>query len=158
MRKPSSRIISKPMKNFIFICTIVLLGGCATTSKLETLDLNRKNNKDVFILSNLIQEHLMRTNDFKLDLDALVQSDTLKRISHHFEDVKLEFRGGHIAIYYVFAKTRNTAVELTSEEQEKLSYRRFVVDKIDAPYDGEIRLAYGEKFYHHIKVILNEDT
>lgn len=145
------------MKKLIFILTIALLGGCATSSKLNTLHLNRENNKDVFILSNLIQEHLRRTNDFKLNLDALVQNDTLKRISHNFEKVKMELHGGHISIYYVFADTRNMKIELTGEEEKILSYKRFRVQEMDEQYDGEIRLDYGEKFYHQLKIILNAD-
>lgn len=144
------------MKNILIILTVFLF-GCASTSKITAINLTRENNKDVFILGTLLQDHLRRTENRNLNLDELVQNDTLKRITNNFEKLELKYRGGYISVYFVFSKTRNNKIELTEREQELLSYRKFLIKEIDEPYDGEIRLEYGERFYHLKKMVLNGD-
>jgi len=99
----------------------------------------------------------MRTGERELNLDELVQNDTLKRISENFQKVELKYEGGHISVYYVFSASRNTEIELTEAEKKTLSYKKIVVKDLDDQYDGEIQLEYAERFYHLKRIVVNED-
>ncbi len=142
------------MKNIIIILTVFAF-GCRTTSKTPAVNLTAENNKDVFILSNLIQDHLRRSNERVPNLNELVQRDSLKRISHNFETITLESRGGCIAVYFVFAASRNNKIDLTPAEGKRLAGMKIVSRKLDKQYDGEIQFEYGERFYNRKKVIVN---
>ncbi len=68
----------------------IFIFGCTTSSKLTTNNPIAEKNKDVLILSTLIQEHLMKTDRREFNLNKLYQNDTLKRISNNFEKTALE--------------------------------------------------------------------
>ena len=96
------------MKTKILFIILALITGCGTTSKRPTNSVDIENNKDVFILSFLIQEQLRKTHEIGLDLNELVQMDSLNRISNNFETIEMKYSGGYIAAYYKFSNTRNS--------------------------------------------------
>jgi hypothetical protein len=142
------------MRHLILILTILTF-GCRTTTKVATIPIS-ENNKDVLILATLISDHLKRTNARTLDLSELVQKDTLKRIINNFEKIELKPRGGYISVYYKFSKTRDDSkIQLT--DREKKLWLKWASGNFDGQYNGEIRLAYGERFYHLKKIIVQKD-
>ena len=70
------------MRIGILIMLTILLGGCRTTSKVNTVKTVSENFKDVYILSILIRDHFRNTREEALNLDELIQHDTLRRISN----------------------------------------------------------------------------
>jgi len=114
-----------------------------------------ENNRDILILATLISDHLKRTNARTLNLNELVYNDTLKRVINSFEKIELKPRGGYISVYYKLAKTRdNHNIQLT--DREKKLWVKWTTGNIDEQYNGEIRLAYGERFYHLKKIIIQK--
>lgn len=140
------------MPGRLILILTILLFGCRTTTSAQTI-LISENNKDVLILATLISDHLKRTNARTLNLDELVQSDTLHRITNNFEKLELKPRGGYISVYYKVTKTRdNQNIQLT--DREKKLWVKWATGNLDGQYSGEIRLAYGERFYHLKKIIV----
>jgi hypothetical protein len=128
------------------ICT----AGCASTSVTSTVS---ENDKDVLILSILVQDHLRKTNGRDINL---AQADTSNRISKSFEKVELKFKGGHIFVYYKFSASRDSkGIELSDKEKERTKYLRCTERNLKNQYDGEIRLDYGERFYRIVNLISN---
>ena len=107
------------MKSTIFFILTILLIGCKTTSRLSDESMIPERNKDVLILSNLVREIFLKTNDTDLDMDKLTTYDTLKRIANNFENINLDYRGGYISLTYKYSDKRDTNnVELTENERE----------------------------------------
>ncbi len=143
------------MPRRIILILIILLFGCLTKATAQTIVIS-ESNKDVLILATLIRDHLKRTNAQTLNLNELVQSDTLQRITNNFEKLELKPRGGYISVYYKFTKTRdNQNIQLA--DREKKLWVKWAADNLDGQYSGEIRLAYGERFYHLKKIIIQKD-
>jgi len=138
------------MKNLVFI---VLLTGCTAASR--TVPVSQGDN-DVLILSMLVQDLLRKTDARDIDLARLVQMDTAGRISDSFEKVILKYKGGHISIYFTFAKTRIPGkIELTEKEKVRAKSVRWKQKKLNDNVDGEIQLDYGERFYRIIRIVRN---
>lgn len=144
------------MKTFLIILTI-FIAACGTTSQIKTINPIAEENKDVLILSNLIREHLIRTNEIELNLSELVQNDTLNRITNSFEKVELKYRGGYISLYYKHSKNRNDKIELTDSERIMLTWKKVSSKNLDGLFDGEIQFEYGERFYRIKKVIIKKN-
>lgn len=142
------------MQRIVIVFTILII-GCRSTSKVTTPNLIEEKNKDVIVLSVLIRDHLKQTHERDFNLNELIQNDTTKRISSNFESVKLKWCGGYISVYYKFSMLRDTTFQLT--DKETAVWRKWVAKKIKAPYDGEIRFAYGERFYHIKKIIVKKE-
>jgi hypothetical protein len=87
------------MKVKLLFVLIILVSACTTTSKVTTESLVPENNKDVFILSVFIRDRMRNTNERDLNFNELVQNESLSRISNHFENIELEYRGGYISVY-----------------------------------------------------------
>lgn len=116
------------------------------------------NNKDVLILSNLIRNNLKNTNTRNLDLNSILQSDSLKRISNNFESIEVKYKGGYISISYKHTKTRQiNNIQLTPKEMEMCDWKIWETRKKRETSDGEIRLAYGERFYHIYVIKINQE-
>ncbi|UZS00305.1 hypothetical protein [Chondrinema litorale] len=65
-----------------------------------------------------------------------------------------ELKGGHISVYYRFSESRNSnGIELSEKEKELTKNLRWAEKKLKDQYDGEIQIAYGERFYRLIKII-----
>jgi hypothetical protein len=145
--------MNNKMKTILIILTI-FIAACGTTSKVNTINPIAEENKDVLILSNLIREHLIRTNEIELNLIELLKNDTLNRITNSFEKVELKYHGGYISVYYNHSKTRNDKIELTDSERIMLTWKKVVTKNLDGLFDGEIQFEYGERFYRIKKVII----
>jgi len=144
------------MQRTFTILTFFLL-GCGGTSKTTTTSLIAEKNKDVLILSSLIRDHLRRTKERDLNLNELVQNDSLRRISNNFESIELKYRGGYISVYYKFSRSRNNKIELTGKEREMLNRTGWASRDLAGQYDGEIRLNYGERFYNIKKITVKKE-
>lgn len=154
MRK--SYTIKKCTLQKIFVVLLFLLVGCRTASKIAAPKAIAEKNKDVLILSSLIQDNLRRTHGRSLNLNELIQNDTLKRIANNFSKVDLRLRGGYISVYYKLSESRNNNIELTSKESEKLNWPKWVIKDMPEQYDGELRFDFGERGYKVNKIIVKE--
>lgn len=147
------------MKTGIILVLIVFIGGCRTTSKVITNHIVSENNKDVFILSTLIQDYLRNTNKRDLNLNELIGRDTLRRITNNFEKIELINRGGHIAVKFKFSNSRDkNKIELNAKETEIINNLRWIIKESKEQYDGEIQFDYGERFYRRRKIILKKGS
>jgi hypothetical protein len=147
------------MKTGILFMLMIIIGGCVTPSKLNSIDTVWKDNKDVFILSLLIQDHLRNTKGRDLDLDELIKRDTARRISNNFERIELISRGGHIAVKFEFASSRSQkTVELTTQEKAKADKVKWTTKDFKEQYGGEIQFEYGERFYNIKKIIIKKGS
>lgn len=144
------------MKTGILFTLIIFIGGCGTTSKVNTLTNVSEGNKDVFILSTLIRDHLRKTKERDLNLDEIFQNDTLRRITNNFEKVELKPRAGHIAVYYKFSDSRDNKIELTDKEREMINILRWDEKRLKGQHDGEIQFDYGERSYRIRKVVVKK--
>ncbi len=145
------------MKTKILFIILALITGCGTTSKRPTNSVDIENNKDVFILSFLIQEQLRKTHEIGLDLNELVQMDSLNRISNNFETIEMKYSGGYIAAYYKFSNTRNsTQIELNKIELKEIDNLKWIVKNFKGQFDGEIQFEFGERGYGIRKIITRQ--
>jgi hypothetical protein len=97
---------------------------------------------------------LIKTPEIELDLNELIQKDSSKRVSNSFEAIEVQYRGGYIAVYYKFSSIRNSEqIELNETELEKINNLKWITKDFKEPFDGEIQLQYGERFYGIRKVI-----
>src|SRR4051812_35640408 len=103
------------MKIIISILILILAVGCRVPSQEDTVKV-AANNKDVFILSALIQNHFRNTNGEIPDFKDLTLTDTAHILSG-FEKIKTIYHGGHISVYYTLSKSRdNQKVKLSDQE------------------------------------------
>ena len=150
------RFLTAMQRIFIIISTSFLL-GCGTTSNITTTNLIAEENKDVLILSSLIRDYLRQTNGRDINLNELIQKDTLQRISNNFEKIELKSHGGYISVSYKLSASRNNKVELTDKEREMLNGISWAAKGSTVQYDGDIRFDYGERFYHIKKIIVKKE-
>lgn len=141
------------MQRLIFIFTAFLF-SCTGSSRIKDPGGLAEKNKDVAILSLLIHNQLVKSRQESFDLNALVQKDSLKRISNNFKSLVMKSRAGHLSIIFQFADTRNAAVALTEQEKQQLQYVRWVQKKMKDDGDGEIWFDYGERFYRVRKIFI----
>jgi hypothetical protein len=87
------------MRRILALLVIFAL-GCGPTANMGTNNALAEKNKDVLILTTLIQHQLRRTKEGPVDLNSVLQNDTLKRISNSFEKMEFKYRGGYISVYY----------------------------------------------------------
>jgi len=146
------------MKSRLVFILIFIIGGCKTPSELKTYIILSENNKDVFVLTTLIQDHLRKTNASTLDLNEILKNDSLHRLSNNFESIKLEPRGGYISVYYNFSDSRDLNIELNRLEQENIKLIRWKEKKLNRQNDGEIQFEYGERFFQIRKIILKKEN
>ena len=142
----------------LLILTLIIFvgGGCASTSVTNTVS---QDNKDVLILSILVQDHLRKTNGRSVNLTELIKKDTLDRISYSFKTVELESKGGHLSLYYQFSESRNSKeIGLSDKEKELAKNFRWTEKELKNQYDGEIQFDYGERFYRLIRIIVDKRT
>ncbi len=145
------------MHRSLIILTIFLL-GCSTPSRLLTTNPIANNNKDVFILSTLVGDHLRQTNGREFSLFELHKNDSLKRISNNFDLIEMKAKGGYISIYFKFSKSRDESeIELSDQEKEMLVRNNWTEKRFDENYDGEIRFDYGERFYRIKRLALKRE-
>lgn len=131
----------------------IFLTGCTAAS--TTVPVSQGDN-DVLILSMFVQDLLRKTDARDIDLAKLIQMDSAARISDSFENVMLKYKGGHISIYFTFAKTRIPGkIALTEKEKERAKFVRWQQKKRKGNIDGEIQLDYGERFYRIIRIVRN---
>jgi glutamate dehydrogenase/leucine dehydrogenase len=118
----------------------------------------REKNRDVLILSALIQDHFKQSNTTDFDLNEIIEKDTLRRIQNNFEKTELKLHGGYISVFYKRTRRDNVKIELTENEQERFKLIRVTQGDISGPYDGEIRFDFGERFYRVKEIQLNKDA
>lgn len=139
--------------------TLVLfvIAGCRTAPNKDAIYEVPENHKDVLVLTTLIRDHFLKTDELTLNLDELLQSDSLDRITNNFVKVELKMRGGHIAVYYKFSKSRETKeIELTEKETRRKIKLKSLVKDVNDQYDGEIQYYYNERFYRIKKITIKE--
>ena len=141
------------MRNLILIFTAFLFSCTASSRVKDPCGLGEKN-KDVAILSLFIHDFLVQTNEQSIDLNKLLEKDSLKRISDNFKSLEMKSHAGHLSIIYQFAHTRNTRVALTEKEKQQLQYVRWEPKKMNGEGDGEIWFDYGERFYRVRRVYI----
>jgi hypothetical protein len=142
------------MKFKVLFTLALFLIGYRTYSQINTL---AENNKDVFILTILVQDHLRKNNDENFNLNDLILCDTLKRISNNFKTIELERHGGYIAVNFKFSDNRIVKkIELSESEQERTKNLKWIAKDLKDNEDGEIQLDYGERFYWIRKIILKK--
>ncbi|MCU0435606.1 MAG: hypothetical protein MUC87_19255 [Bacteroidia bacterium] len=146
----------RQIKTVILIIMVLVIEGCATTSKINTVDKTREDLRDVFVLSILVRDYLKNTQGRDFNLEKVTEYDTLGRISNNFEEIKQLNRGGHIAIQYKFSRNRNYRIEFTEKEKQMKEIWRVVEKKNVGGYDGEIQFEYGERFYHFKKIVVKK--
>jgi len=135
------------------ILLAIFLTGCLFSAAARV---NPETDKDVLILAILVQDHLRKTGGRDTVLSTLLQADTLNRISRCFEKVEFRSRPGYISVYYTFSASRKLkSITLTDSEWERAESFRRRSRKLSTPFDGEIRLDYGERFYRIIRIIIN---
>jgi hypothetical protein len=145
------------MKVKLLFVLIILVSACTTTSKVTTESLVPENNKDVFILSVFIRDRMRNTNERDLNFNELVQNESLSRISNHFENIELEYRGGYISVYYRFSDSRDyKKVELNEKEIEEIKKIKWLKKELKYQYDGEIQFDYGERFCRIRRIITRQ--
>ena len=133
----------------------IILYGCISASKTPT-DATFDDYNDVLLLTSFIQDHLRKSDELHLNLDQLIENDSLERISKSFKKIDFKPRGGHISIHYAFSDSRNiNGIELTEKEKEKVRYYKLTIKDLKVDSDGEIKLDYGERFYRVIKITVN---
>ncbi len=134
------------------IALIIFIGGCISYS---VSGIAQENNKDILILSILVQDHLRMKKGRDINLVDLLKADTLHRISNSFDKVELKSKGGHISVYFKLSKSRDSkGIELSYKEKERSDYFRWKKKELKNQYDGEIQYDYGERFYRVIKIII----
>lgn len=139
----------------ILLIVAFFVFGCAASSKTIAPNPFAENNKDVLILSTLIQEYFSQTKDERdITLNEIIKNDTLKRISNNFEKIELTFHGGYISVHYKFSKSRDNRIELSDDEKRILYRKKCVAKDVSEEYDGEIQFDYGERFYCVKKIIV----
>ncbi|HEY9006158.1 MAG TPA: hypothetical protein VIM75_08495 [Ohtaekwangia sp.] len=137
----------------ILVTLAIFIGGCASVPLKSTVS---QINRDVLILSILIQDHLRQTEGRDITLTELLQADTLDRISKSFDKMELKSRGGYISVYYKFSASRDLkGIELSDKEKERTNSFRWTEKVLKNQYDGEIQFDYGERFYRVRKIIIN---
>lgn len=156
-RRASSAINMLAIMRRILIILTIFIIGCGTVSKVTTTSAIVENNRDVLILSNLIQDYLKRTDGRVINIDELMQNDTLGRISNNFEKTELINHASYISVYYKRSKSRGNKIELTNKEREMLNWMKWKEKKLSGQYDGEIRFDFGERFYHVKKIIVKKE-
>jgi len=119
-------------------------------------------NKDVLILTLLIQEELRRTKGREITLQELIALDTTKRISDNFDKIEFESRGGYISVRYKLSENRALSYELNekacpkpSGEKAALKSIKWKSKDLKGEYDGEIQFDYGEDHYRVKKIIVD---
>lgn len=144
------------MTRTLILVTILLI-GCRSASRMRHANLIAEKNKDVFILSTLIRDHLKRTDGRELNLDELLKNDTLNRIRNNFDSLDLIPRGGYIQVHYKFSKSRDCSKIVLTDAELRLMNALIWKDKpMSEGFDGEIHFAYGERFYHIEKYIVRK--
>lgn len=145
----------------LLIGLMIFIGGCGTTSKLSTIGIAQEN-KDVFILSTLISDYMWATknprivNKFKLNLNELIQNDSLGRISNSFKKIELKYQDG-ITVYFQFSDSRdNNEIELTDKEVAKMKNLKWKMKNSIEQFDGQIQFHYQERFYRIRKIFIKE--
>jgi hypothetical protein len=139
---------------FLIILTIFISGRVFAS----VTNIGSEEDNDVLILTLLIQDHLRKTNGREINLEELLRSDRLGRISKSFEKVELKSKGGHISVYYKFSELRESKeIQLLDKEKDRTKYFRWTERKMKNDYDGEIRFDYGERFYRIIRLIRKID-
>ncbi len=147
------------MKTGTLFMLMICIEGCVSPSKLNSYHTISNDNKDVFILSSLIQYHLRNTQGRDFELDELIERDNSMRIANNFEKIELISRGGHIAVKFKFSGSRNQkTVELTNEEKAKADKLKWKIKGSKEQYDGEIQFEYGERFYIMRKIIIKKES
>jgi hypothetical protein len=137
---------------FLVILT-VFIQGCATASRISTVNKTPGELRDVFILSLLIRDYFRDAEGLEFNLDELISTDRLRRISKNFERIEQVNRGGHIAVQYKFSNTRDYKIEFTDKERQMTENWRVIEKKLNRDFDGEIQFEYGERFYNFRKII-----
>jgi hypothetical protein len=141
------------MKMKIIVVLTIFLTACASSNKANIAS---EDNRDVFILSTLVQDHLRQTDGQGFNLDSLIKADTLNRISKNFEKIELELRAAFIVVHFKFSGSRDVKkIELSNKEREIASQCRWTVKELNNEYDGGIRFDYGERFYRTSKIIIS---
>lgn len=145
----------------IIFILIILSIGCKTSSKINTSNIVSENNQDIFILSTLIRNYLLDSrntginHEKNLDINELIQYDSLGRVSNHFDFIELKYQKGYVAVYFDFSEMRDSKkIELTDKEKVEIQYVRWKVNDSIEEYDGEIQFNFGERFYRTRKIII----
>lgn len=140
----------------ILLIMVVLIEGCATTSRISTADKTREDLRDIFVLTILVRDYLRNTDGRDFNLEKLMEYDSLDRISNNFEEIKQTLRGGHISIQYKFSKKRDYRIEFTENEKQMKETWRVIEKNNIGDFDGEIQFEYSEKFYNFRKIIIKK--
>jgi hypothetical protein len=138
-----------------FLILLILITGCKTSSDINEIKTLSENNKDVFLLSKMVQTHFRNFGERSCSLNELRSYDTLGIILNNFEKIELKQHGGHISILYKFSNARDTSkIVINKIDAEIFNHLRWRFKKIKNQYNGEIRFFYGERFYNINKITI----
>ncbi len=145
----------KPI-SIMSMCVFFLM-GCFKPYRSTTILPIAEKNTDVIVLAKLIQNHLRNSGERSIDMETLLECDTLHRIAHRFEKVQLNNDKGGLSFYYKFSERRDThSINLINDETNLLYLNRWNFEEIMEPFDGQISFSYGERFYQIVGISLNE--
>lgn len=144
------------MQKLILLIIIISTLGCTPSFILSAPNPLAEKNKDILLLSIFIRDHLRQTNGSEFSLNDLQKIDTLKRIAGNFEKIQLKKRAGYISYTYTFSATRNLLPIKLSDSEKEILFRKIWQEKDSDKSDGEIRYAFGERFYNIYKIIIKK--
>ena len=156
-RKTPSLLQTSYMKTTLILSLLIFLAGCGTTSRIEKKHNFLDRNKDVYLLSILIRDHLKITDSRTFDLSDLQNSDSINRISSNFSHLEFELHGGYISVEYRFSEHRNLNFELNDYELRQFDGIGWKLKDMDHPYDEKIKFDYGEDLYRIKKILVNKN-
>ncbi|WP_207534697.1 hypothetical protein [Desertivirga arenae] len=139
-----------------FLLTLTCLLGCGTTFKVPTRSPHGAASFDVLVLATSIQSCLKETKGGEFSLKEVIQKDSSGIIANRFEQIHLKSRAGYISAYFKRRTPSNGKIGINENERYRLMGIRWDITKILAPFDGEIRFDYGERFYRIRKVLINK--
>lgn len=143
-------------KFLIFSILSLCVLSCSSTSKMNGLEQKTEFN-DVLILSFLIRDRLLKTDDSNFTLNDIIQNDSLERISSNFKMIEINRKRGYIAVNFEFSETRKTTDVLSNEEKELIEKVKWEKRDLKSSIDGVIHLDYGEDWYRIKEIIINHN-
>lgn len=144
------------MRYLLLVIALCSVLSCKTNMQRNAENPIYEEYKDVFILAQLIEADLRASNGETINLRQTVRGDSLNRISTNFEllEEDKKYAGGY-KFHYKFSSSRNSNITLTDEEKKKIILYRWTMNEQSDNFDGELRFAFGERFFNIQRIIVN---
>lgn len=135
-----------------------MLTGCASIMNQPSPFPQANENKDVIVLTNLLQKQFMHHFEHKIEVSSttlkqVLEQDSLKRIDHNFDSITVKNCRKGYEIEFWFSSKRDLNFEL-NEEELKLTANHLwqISEQQDNQSDGVIKLSYPERFYRPFQI------